>query len=159
MAQDRRHILGAVSALDVTALWAGDSGAQQAPSSDELLAANRALDEALSRLDIATVEALSLQEPHVIAVHPSARRISIGWEEVRKSWQGVAERFGELSVKLDEPQAVVRDNVGWVSGTEVVSGRRKSGESVAYSALTTNIFEKRNGRWLLSAHLTARLPA
>lgn len=60
-------------------------------------------------------------------------------------------------MKLESPRAVVRDNVGWVVGTEVVSGKRKTGESVAYTALTTNIFEKRNGRWLLSAHLTARL--
>ena len=123
------------------------------------MAANRAFDEALSRLDIAAIEALSLQESHAMAIHPSARQITFGWDAVRKSWQGVAERFAELSVKFENPQAVVSDNVGWVSGTEVVSGKRKTGETVTYMALTTNIFEKRNGRWLLSAHLTARLPS
>ncbi|MEO7402291.1 MAG: nuclear transport factor 2 family protein [Burkholderiales bacterium] len=123
------------------------------------MAANRAFDDALSRLDIAAIEALSLQESHAMAIHPSARQIIFGWDAVRKSWQAVAERFVELSVKLESPQAVVRDNVGWVSGAEVVRGKRKTGETVTYTALTTNIFEKRDGRWLLSAHFTARLPA
>ncbi len=95
----------------------------------------------------------------MIAIHPNARQITIGWEEVRKSWLGVAERFSELSVKLDNPTAVVRDNVGWVTGTEVVNAKRKTGEVVNYTALTTNIYEKRNGRWLMSAHLTARVPS
>ena len=159
MAHDRRSVLGAIPALAVAALWAGDSAAQQSSTADELMAANRAFDEALSRLDMAAIEALSLQEPHAMAIHPSARQITFGWDAVRKSWQMVAERFAELSVKLESPQAVVRDNVGWVSGTEIVSGKRKTGETVTYTALTTNIFEKRNGRWLLSAHLTARLPS
>lgn len=159
MAHDRRSILGAIPALAAAALWAGDSGAQQAALGEELMAANRAFDEALSRLDIAAIEALSLQEPHAMAIHPSTRQITYGWDAVRGSWQAVAERFGELSVKLESPRAVVRDNVGWVSGTEVVTGKRKSGETVSYTALTTNIFEKRNGRWLLSAHLTTRLPS
>ena len=105
------------------------------------------------------IEALSLHEPQAMAIHPSARQITIGWDAVRGSWEAVVERFAELSTKLESARAVVRDNVGWVSGTEVVAGKRKSGEAVGYSALTTNIFEKRNGRWLMSAHITARLPS
>ena len=158
MQHDRRHILYAITSLASAALWSADAAAQPASAGDEMLAVNRAFDEALSRLDIVALEALSLQEPHVIAIHPNARQITIGWEEVRKSWLGVAERFSELSVKLENPTAVVRDNVGWVTGTEVVNAKRKTGEVVTYTALTTNIYEKRNGRWLMSAHLTARVP-
>ena len=159
MQHDRRHILYAITSLASAALWSADAAAQPASAGDEMLAVNRAFDEALSRLDIVALEALSLQEPHVIAIHPNARQITIGWEEVRKSWLGVAERFSELSVKLENPTAVVRDNVGWVTGTEVVNAKRKTGEVVNYTALTTNIYEKRNGRWLMSAHLTARVPS
>lgn len=159
MTHDRRSILAALPAIAAAALWAGDLAAQQSSSGEELIAANQAFDEALSLLDIAAIEALSLQEPHAMAIHPSATQITLGWDAVRKSWQAVAERFAELSVKLESAQAVVRDNVGWVAGTEVVSGKRKTGETVTYRALTTNVFEKRNGRWLLSAHLTARLPS
>ena len=159
MTHNRRSILGAMPALAAAALWARGSAAQTLSPGEELVAANRAFDEALSRLDIAAIEALSLQDSHSIAIHPSARDITFGWDAVRKSWQAVVERFAELSVKLEGPRAVVRDDVGWVTGTEVVSGKRKTGETVTYTALTTNIFEKRNGRWLLSAHLTARLPA
>ena len=159
MTYARRSLLSALPAVAVAGIWTGDATAQHSSSGDELTAANQAFDEALSRLDIAAIEALSLQEPHAMAIHPSARQITLGWDAVRKSWQTIAERFGELSVKLESPQAVVRGDVGWVSGTEIVNGKRKSGETVSYTALTTNIFEKRNGRWLLSAHLTARLPS
>ena len=159
MQHDRRHILYSITSLAGAALWSADAAAQPASPVEEILAVNRAFDEALSRLDIAALEALSLQESHVIAIHPNARQITIGWEEVRKSWLGVAERFSELSVKLDNPTAVVRDNIGWVAGTEVVNAKRKTGEVVNYTALTTNIYEKRNGRWLMSAHLTARVPS
>ena len=159
MQHDRRNILYSITSLASAALWSADAAAQPASAVEEMLAVNRAFDEALSRLDIAALDALSLQESHVIAIHPNARQITIGWEEVRKSWLGVAERFSELSVKLDNPTAVVRDNVGWVTGTEVVNAKRKTGEVVNYTALTTNIYEKRNGRWLMSAHLTARVPS
>ncbi len=154
----RRRLLGALPVAALAAPWAAPAAGQSAGALDELLAANRAFDEALSRLDIAAVEALSLQEAHAFAIHPGARTITMGWDAVRASWRAVAERFAELSVRLDGAQGVVRDGVGWVSGVEVVSGRRRTGEPVAYSALTTNLFERRGGRWLLSAHVTARVP-
>lgn len=159
MSNDRRRLLGMFSVLASVTLLCRPLSAQAASSPDALLAANKTLDETISRLDIAGLTALSLNEPHVYAIHPNAREITSGPEAVQKSWQAVAERFADLSVKLENPRAVVRDNVGWVSGVEVVTGKRKTGEQVTYSALTTNIFELRNGRWLLSAHLTSRVPA
>jgi ketosteroid isomerase-like protein len=157
MEPSRRILLGALSALGATAFWPGDSAGAPSASADALLAANAAFDAALSRLDIGAVDALSLHEAHAMAIHPAAREITRGPEAVRKSWEAVADRFAQLSVRLDDPQAVALDNVGWVSGTEVVTGKRKTGETVSYTALTTNVFEKRDGRWLVSAHLTARL--
>jgi hypothetical protein len=40
----------------------------------------------------------------------------------------------------------------------MVKGRRPSGESVGYVALATNIFEKREGRWLIVLHQVSRAP-
>lgn len=154
----RRLLCAALSALSAGG-WATLATAQSDGSFEDLLAANRRFDEALSRLDLAAIESLSLQEPHVFAIHPSAREITQGWDAVRSSWRAVTERFAELSVRLDGARAVSRDGVGWITGTEVVTGRRRTGEAVAYSALTTNLFERRGGRWLLSGHMTARLPA
>ena len=158
MSNERRRLLGMFSALASGTLLNGCVSAQVTPSVESLVAANRLLDETISRLDTAGIDALSLNEPHVYAIHPNAREITFGQEAVRKSWLAVAERFAELSLVLQNPRAIVRDNVGWITGTEVVTGKRRTGEQVTYSALTTNIFELRNGRWLLSAHLTARVP-
>ena len=157
MAYDKRNFLKVVSAAATGSLLSGRSSAQVTSSVDALLTANRVFDEALSRLDIAALSAMSLREPHVFAIHPGAREITFGHEAVGKSWQSVADRFSELSVVLRDPRAVMRDGVGWVTGTETVTGKRKTGEAVSYSALTTNIFELRDGRWLLSAHLTSRI--
>src|SRR5215212_8299206 len=101
MAHDRRSILGAMSALGAAAVWSGDSIAQQNSSGEELIDVNRAFDDALSRLNMAEIEALSLHEPQAMAIHPSARQITMGWDAVRGSWETVVERFAQLSVRLE----------------------------------------------------------
>lgn len=167
MATDRRRLLGMFSTLASGTLLSGPVAAQVASavassatsSVESLVAANKLFDAMISRLDTAGIDSISLNEPHVYAIHPNAREITFGPEAVRKSWLAVAERFTELNVVLENPKAVLRDSVGWVTGNEVVTGKRKDGALVSYSALTTNIFEFRNGRWLLSAHLTSRVPA
>ena len=46
-----------------------------------------------------------------------------------------------------------------VVGTERFQGKRvDNGQSVEFQALTTNIFEKRDGRWLMTHHHASRMP-
>ena len=131
---------------------AQDSGAQAVAT------ANSAFDAALSRRDLAAIEAMWLHAPHVMAIHPASRSPVLGWEAVRRSWMETFERFPELSVTLAEPQTHITGNVAWVVGIETVRGRRPDGVEVTFAALTTNVYELREGRWLIVLHHASRAP-
>jgi ketosteroid isomerase-like protein len=59
---------------------------------------------------------------------------------------------------MKDPQVRVVGDAAWVVGVEEVKGKRASGEAIGYSALATNIFEKRSGRWVMVLHQVSRIP-
>ena len=126
----------------------------------DVLAANRAFDRALSERNIATLEPLWAHDGTATIIHPSSKVPLAGWEAVRKSWaEGALARFSELSVSMDAPHVHVIGNTAVVVGIEIVRGKRaNNGEGVEFSALTTNVYEKRNGRWLMVHHHGSRVP-
>ncbi|MCS3451994.1 MULTISPECIES: YybH family protein [Bradyrhizobium] len=82
----------------------------------------------------------------------------LGWDAVRKSWEGTFARFAEISVSMNEPQIHVAQNVAWVVGIESAEGKFKNGDAVSFTAFTTNMYEKRDGHWLMVLHTTSRVP-
>jgi ketosteroid isomerase-like protein len=121
-------------------------------------AANHAFDSAISARDIDAMEKIWAAEPYVIAVHPASKALIVGWDAVRKSWEGTFDRFAEISVSMKDPKIHIAQNVAWVVGVEIVQGKSKNGDAVIFSALTTNMYENRNGRWLMVLHTTSRVP-
>jgi ketosteroid isomerase-like protein len=119
--------------------------AEQKSDIEAVTAANLAFDRALSGRDIDAMERLWAAEPSVIAVHPASKVLIVGWDAVRKSWEGTFDRFAEISVSMKEPQIHVAQNVGWVVGVESVQGRFRNGDAVSFAAFTTNMYEKRDG--------------
>jgi ketosteroid isomerase-like protein len=132
--------------------------AEQKSDIEAVTAANLAFDTALSGRDINAMERIWATEPYVIAVHPASKVLIVGWDAVRKSWEGTFDRFAEISVSMKEPQIHVAQNVGWVAGVENVQGRSRNGDAVNFTAFTTNMYEKRDGRWLMVLHTTSRVP-
>jgi ketosteroid isomerase-like protein len=132
--------------------------AQQPPESNAVSAANHAFDKALSARDIVAMERVWATEPHVIAIHPASKALIVGWDAVRKSWEGTFDRFAEISVSMKDPQIRITQNVAWVVGVEMVQGKSRNGDAVSFAAFTTNMYEKRDGRWLMVLHTTSRVP-
>jgi ketosteroid isomerase-like protein len=130
----------------------------QDPSLPAVAQANRAFDDALSRRDLHAVDLSWLQDAQVTAVHPNGRPPAIGWEAVRKSWEAAFLNFPELSVTMSRPIVRVMGNVAVVVGTEAVRGKRPDGTAVEFEASTTNVFELRDGRWLMVHHQASRIP-
>jgi len=130
----------------------------QADDKSDVLAANKAFERAFSNLDINAIEALWARDENVTILHPISKAPLIGWEGVRKSWEGALSRYTEISVTMNEPHVSVGPGMAWVVGVEKVQGRRPSGEIVEFAALTTNVFEKRDGRWLMVHHHGSRMP-
>src|SRR6266536_5067160 len=132
--------------------------AEQKSDIEAVTAANLAFDTALSARDINAMERVWAAESHVIAVHPARKVLIVGWDAVRKSWEGTFDRFAEISVSMKEPQIHVTQNVAWVVGIESAQGKFKNGDAVSFTAFTTNMYEKRDGRWLMVLHTTSRVP-
>lgn len=123
-----------------------------------LARANEAFDAALSRRDLATLDSAWLHDGMVTAVHPAGKTVVVGWDGVRKSWQAAFDAFPELSVTLKEPTVRVGGNFGWVVGVETIKGKRPNGDLVEFTAMTTNIYEFRDGKWLMLHHQANRAP-
>jgi ketosteroid isomerase-like protein len=132
--------------------------AEQRSEIETVAAANRAFDTAISGRDINAMERLWAAEPYVIALHPASKALIVGWDAVRKSWEGTFDRFAEISVVMKEPQIHIAENVAWVVGMESVQGKSRNGDAVSFMAFTTNMYEKRDGRWLMVLHTTSRVP-
>ena len=104
------------------------------------------------------MEKVWASDANVIAIHPSSKALIVGWEAVRKSWEGVFDRFAEITVSMKEPQIRILENVAWIVGVEAAQGKLKNGDPVSFAAFTTNMYEKRDRRWLMVLHTTSRVP-
>ncbi len=147
-----------VAACAATAGFALTAHAQPTEDTARVAAVNEAFDSALSRRDMAAVEAAWVRDATVMAAHPRSRDVIIGWDAVKKSWEGAFANFPELSVTLAKPQVRVVGDVAWVIGVEQVKGRNPAGQTVEFSAMTTNIYERRNGQWLMVQHQATPIP-
>ena len=123
-----------------------------------VVAANAAFDAALSRRDMTAIDLAWAHDGTVTAIHPPSKTPVIGWDAVRKSWEGAIANFPELSVVLNEPQVRVSGSAAFVVGVETIRGRRPDGGQVEFLALTTNVYEKQGDRWLLVHHQASRTP-
>src|SRR3954449_11648896 len=115
---------------------------------------NKRLPSSTSRL-----EATWAQDGSVSVIHPASTAPILGWEGVQKSYADHPVRYKDFAVVMDNPQVTIKDNVAWVVGIEKVYAHRANGDVLDISALATNIFEKRSGKWLLVHHHASRMPS
>lgn len=130
----------------------------RADDKSEVLAANTQVEQAFSKLDVKAIEATWAQDRSVSVIHPASKAPILSWEAVQKSYADHPVRYKNFSVVMENPQVTVNGNTAWVVGTEKVSAHRTNGDPLDISALATNIFEKRNGKWLLVHHHASRMP-
>ncbi len=134
------------------------AGAAVADDKSDVLAANNEYLRAFSSLDIKAVEAVWAHDGNVTVIHPFSKTPAVGWDAVRKSWEEAISRSIEFSITMDNPHVSVGNNAAWVVGIENVRAHRKSGQTEEFSSLATNIYEKRDGRWLMVHHHGSRMP-
>src|SRR4051794_5479667 len=136
------------------------AGSAQADDKTDVVTANQAFDNAVSKRDINAVEALWAHDNNVSIIQPSSKEPLVGWDAVRKSWaEGTFARFSDIQLSLSNPRVRVDGNTATVVGTERFQGKRAdNGQTVEFQAVTTNVFEKRDGRWLMTHHHASRVP-
>ena len=119
---------------------------------DGVHAANQAFAAAISNRDIAAIDELWAHESYATFVGPLSTTLVVGWDGVRKAWQMRFGQFERVAVSVTESRVHVNGSVAWSVGVENVRLLRKNGETLAFDAFTTNVFEKRGDRWLLVSH-------
>jgi ketosteroid isomerase-like protein len=125
------------------------------PTIDEkaVLRANERFYEALSAGSIEGISAACAHDADVTALHETSVEVAVGWPAVLDSWKAVPfDSFAELSCVMTNPAVKVHGSIARVTGLERVRGQMKNGEPFAFTALGTNIYEKRGDDWLIVHH-------
>ncbi|MFQ5589066.1 MAG: nuclear transport factor 2 family protein [Nitrospiria bacterium] len=112
--------------------------------------ANTAFYEAFESLDIQKMDALWVQEAQVKCVHPGWE-ICQGWPDVRDSWVLIFNHTHEIKFTIDVIDVTVHDDLAWAVCSETIS-TKDNGKWLEGHVLSTNLFERRGGTWLLIHH-------
>jgi ketosteroid isomerase-like protein len=128
------------------------------PTTEEeaVRAANQRFYAAFESLNLAEMEAVWAHDDRVECVQPGWELL-LGWDEVRERWARIFKNTKRVQVALSALWVRVEGNVGWVACTarSTTALSEDFDEAVVQA---TNIFVRREGRWLLVAHHASALP-
>ena len=121
-------------------------------------AANEGYYAALSHRDAASLDKVWDHDGKVFNIFGVSKAPMIGWESVKNGYDDLFKRFPELSVEMPEPFIRQDGDSAVVIGVETQKVKLSSGESANAMLPATNIFVKRDGRWLMIHHHSSRPP-
>lgn len=122
---------------------------------DEVLAASEKFYEALNRMlngDAGSLEEIWSHGPTVTTMHPVGGR-ELGWDQVRKSWEQVAQVTTEGQVRLSEQFIQVTGDLAYELGVEHAQFTL-AGQPVRGDCRVTNIYHRESGAWKIVHHHT-----
>jgi ketosteroid isomerase-like protein len=118
--------------------------------------ANLAFYRALEANSVERMEKVWAHDAWVRCVHPGWDMI-VGWGRVRDSWERIFESGQKMRVSPSDVWIQTSGDVAWVTCTENITVfDEQSFESA--QAVATNIFVRREGRWLMSLHHASPIP-
>lgn len=130
----------------------GQEKARQMSDVDRVNAASRVFIAAISARDIRAMDKLWAHDSYVAFMGPLSTTLVVGWDGVRKAWEMRFRQFDRVTVSLAESHVHTNGAVAWAVGVEKVQLLRKNGDTLSFEAFVTNVFEKRDGRWLMVSH-------
>lgn len=117
---------------------------------DAVLAANDAFYDALRVADVDQMRTVWIDIDSVSCAHPMMGLVT-GFECVMASWTDLFARGRPVGVDVDELSVNVRKNMAWVVCMQTIEGLRGI-ESIGGVRVSTNIFQKRRGKWKMVHH-------
>ena len=137
--------------------WGTNSYA--ASEEDAVKAAVAAYHVALGSFDAAKIEALWVHDDTVMDIEPRTKTIAFGWDGVKKNFEGYLPFFTELKItQMDGPHVQIKEDVARSMGIAMATFKLKDGTSGSAGIFETDVFEKRDGAWLLVSHSAAEVP-
>jgi len=116
----------------------------------QVLEVNANFYRAFESLDIQRMAAGWARGDYVKCVHPGWSMLS-GWEAVRASWEMIFSNTKEIRFTLTDIRVQIRGPLAWVVLTENLLSQVQQ-DVTATTLLSTNIYEKTNGRWQMVHH-------
>jgi ketosteroid isomerase-like protein len=157
---NRRSMLVTTAAL--SCFWIVLAGvgtvAEQSSDVENVKAASSALYASLSTVDIGAVENAWAREPYIRYIGPTNKAISAGWDEVKKTLEASNSALSARKVTLSQAQIQTDGKLAWEVGIETVQRTLKNGEVQNTQNFVTNIYEKKNGQWLIVSHHAHPIP-
>jgi ketosteroid isomerase-like protein len=137
---------------------AGDSLAQTPSDAEAVRAANAGFYAALSARDAAALDRVWGHDEEVSNIFGVSKAPMVGWTAVKNGYETLFNRFPELSVSMADPSIRQDADSAVVVGVETQKARLPSGEITNALLPATNVFVKRDGRWLMVHHHSSRPP-
>jgi ketosteroid isomerase-like protein len=126
---------------------------------DKVKAAVAAYHAVIGSLDMSKMDPVWAHDAYVMAIQPRDKRISVGWDAVKKGRETLPNVWSELKItQADGPHIHVDGNVAWSVGIANAVGKTKAGDAVNAPTFETDVFEKRGSQWLLVSHTASRVP-
>lgn len=116
----------------------------------EVTAANEGFYRAFESLDIRRMDEVWARDESVLCVHPGWDVLS-GWRAVRDSWVRIFNNTRSMKFSITNRRVSATGEVGWVLCTEEIEQAVEEGAQ-RVAVLATNVFERREGRWLMVHH-------
>jgi ketosteroid isomerase-like protein len=155
----RNSVILIVRALLFSFIVALAGGSKSYAQEADIKAAVDGYHAALGSLDVSKMEPLWAHDASVILINPADRSISVGWDAVKKGWEAQFNFLSDLKVtQADGPHVSVKDDVAWATGIVNAVAKSKTGADVGGLVYESDVFEKREGRWLLVSHTALAVP-
>jgi ketosteroid isomerase-like protein len=145
-----------IALIAMSSLGGGSALAQS--DAGAIKAANDNFYAAISERDAAAIDRGWEHEGMVFNIFAVNKAPMIGWSAVKTGYDDLFKRFAELSVTMAEPIIRQDGDRAVVVGVETQKAKLPSGDTVSGSLPATNVFIKRDGRWLMVHHHSSRPP-
>jgi ketosteroid isomerase-like protein len=123
---------------------------------EEVLRANNLFYEALGTRDLRLMGEVWVQDQRAKCVHPGWTMLE-GWEAIRQSWESVFDPSDRVLIELSNVSCEVKGDVAWVTCIQRLTYVNRIPMGVSIS-ISTNIFERKGGRWLMVLHHASPIP-
>lgn len=117
----------------------------------ELEAANTAFYDAFEAMSLDRMETVWAHEDAAYCVHPGGEIVR-GWGRVRRAWAAVFATTTYIQFIVTNLEVAEHGDVGVVSCVENVLAGEVSDHLHGGTAVATNVFVRRDGRWRMLAH-------
>jgi ketosteroid isomerase-like protein len=153
---EKEHIMKPSNIFVIVSLFCvlatGSAHAQTTTDVEGIHVATQSFIGAIAARDIDVMDRAWTHESYSSFIGPLSKTVVVGWEDVRKAWQMRFGQFDRVAISADKPHVHTDGKVGWAVGMESVELLRKDGKIIRFDAFVTNVFVKKDGRWLIVAH-------